>query len=230
MGDSEQNSSASIATETPAGAGDYVVSQGECISSIAYEHGQLLETILNHPDNQELKRARKDYHILLPGDRVTIPPAREKRVSADTDKRHKFRLTRATEIFQIRLLDIADQPRANLRYKLIIDHMTFSGTTDQQGALKHSIPPNARRGRLILGKGKNREEIELNLGNLNPVDTISGAQARLKNLGLDCGAVDGILGPKTRNALERFQKANNLEQTGELDSATIGALEAKYGS
>lgn len=229
MADQEQDSKAPRGTETPIGKGDYVVKPGDCISSIAYEHGHVWETILNHPANRELKEARKDHHILLPGDRLTIPPIQKKEVSAETNKRHPFLLKGFPEVFRLRLLDADDKPRANLDYVLVIDQKTFTGTTDAQGELKHRIPPNARRGRLILG-GADSEEIELRLGDLNPTTAISGAQARLTNLGFDCGPVDGILGPKTRNALKRFQKNRKLEQTGELDDATMQELETKHGS
>lgn len=229
MTDQGQGLTASPAPEAIVGAGEYVVEEGECVSSIAYEHGHLWETILNDPANQELKQNRKNHNILLPGDRLTIPPVREKNVSAETDKLHRFQLKGVKEIFQVRLLDLCDQPRANLPYVLFIGRMRFSGKTNGQGELKHFIPPNARKGRLILGKGKDREEIDLRLGELDPTSAISGAQARLANLGLDCGPIDGILGPKTREVLKRFQKANQLAQSGELDDATKEKLEAKHG-
>jgi hypothetical protein len=217
-------------TDTPVGEGDYVVKPGECIASIAYEHGHLWKTILSDPANWKLKRARKDHHILLPGDRLTIPPIRQKEVSAETDKRHSFRLKGFPEVFRMRLLNAVDEPRANLPYVLVIDGNSVSGTTDAQGELKHSIPPNARKGRLILVSGKHTEEIELRLGELDPRGAVTGAQARLSNLGFDCGAVDGILGPKTRNAIERFQRSRKLQQTGELDNTTMQELEKMHGS
>jgi Putative peptidoglycan binding domain/LysM domain len=226
----EQDSIVSPSMEIPVGTGDYVVKPGECVASIAYEYGHYWKTILNHPANLELKLARGNHHILLPGDRLTIPPILQKEVSAETDKLHTFVLTGVTEIFQIRLLDMADKARANVRYVLVIGLDTFSGTTDEQGALKHSIPPNAQEGRLILFTGQDIEEIELRLGDLNPTSATTGAQARLTNLGLDCGPIDGFLGPQTRKAIKRFQKTRKLEPTGELDKATMLELESRHGS
>ena len=49
-------------------------------------------------------------------------------------------------------------------------------------------------------------------------------QESLKNAGFDPGAVDGIIGPRTKAALTLFQHARSLPETGRLDPATIDAL------
>ena len=48
------------------------------------------------------------------------------------------------------------------------------------------------------------------------------------NLGYYCGAVDGILGPKTETALRAFQIVNGLSATGALDAATRSLLEGGH--
>ena len=50
------------------------------------------------------------------------------------------------------------------------------------------------------------------------VKVISAVQAQL---GVP---VDGRMGPKTRAALEEFQRAKDIDATGELDKATLTAL------
>lgn len=50
------------------------------------------------------------------------------------------------------------------------------------------------------------------------------AQKRLIKLGLNPGIADGILGPKTNNAIKGFQKNNKLVATGNLDKKTIEKL------
>ncbi len=49
-------------------------------------------------------------------------------------------------------------------------------------------------------------------------------QQTLNNMGYNAGPVDGQLGPTTRDALTRFQQAQNLPQTGEPDAKTLAAL------
>ena len=50
------------------------------------------------------------------------------------------------------------------------------------------------------------------------------AQVVLDRLGFTPGVVDGKIGMSTRNALEAFQHANDLDQSGELDEPTRQAL------
>jgi len=49
-------------------------------------------------------------------------------------------------------------------------------------------------------------------------------QRRLAQLGFDAGEVDGIFGPKTRNAVLAFQTSRGLPRTGRVDSSTWEAL------
>ena len=53
---------------------------------------------------------------------------------------------------------------------------------------------------------------------------VQQAQARLKAAGFDPGPPDGTLGPKTRDALRRYQRTKGLQVTGELDEPTLDAL------
>jgi hypothetical protein len=50
------------------------------------------------------------------------------------------------------------------------------------------------------------------------------AQIALKQEGYNLQA-DGVMGPRTESALKSYQAKNGLEQTGELDSATMQALD-----
>jgi peptidoglycan hydrolase-like protein with peptidoglycan-binding domain len=54
--------------------------------------------------------------------------------------------------------------------------------------------------------------------------TLREAQQRLKDLGYYTGTVDGITGPRTQDAIRRFQADHGLSQTGTLTPPTIRAL------
>jgi len=75
-----------------------------------------------------------------------------------------------------------------------------------------------------VGTASNLLIYDLRLGTIDPISSISGIQSRLNNLGFDCGAVDGVLGPRTEAALRAFQQAHDLPPTGEADAATQDAL------
>lgn len=50
-------------------------------------------------------------------------------------------------------------------------------------------------------------------------------QTALKNAGLYTGPIDGKLGPKTKKAIEAFQKNHNLKADGKVGPKTWSALE-----
>lgn len=200
---------------------EYEVKQGDCLSSIAYEFGLFPDTIWNDPANAALKDRRKDPNILFPGDIVIIPDKRTKEHSGTVDQKHVFQKKAVPERLRI-LLKADDKAIANETYTLDIDGKLVDGKTDGDGLLDEPIPPNTKEVKLLLGK--ERTEYHLTLGTLNPADEISGAQARLNNLGHDCGEEDGECGPKTAAAIKSFQKKQKLEETGQLDDATKKAL------
>ena len=49
-------------------------------------------------------------------------------------------------------------------------------------------------------------------------------QKLLKRAGYEFGAIDGIVGPKTRAAIKRFQASAGFSQTGEFDAQTVRRL------
>lgn len=53
------------------------------------------------------------------------------------------------------------------------------------------------------------------------------AQEKLKAAGFDPGPVDGVMGPKTRAALIKYQTAKGLQKTGRLDDSTVKSLGLK---
>ncbi len=205
----------------------HTVRQGECLSSIGRDYGVPWRKIWEDSNNEGLRSRRRDPNVLYPGDRLYIPERGLREEACATEQRHRFRLKGVPGKFRLRLM-YNGRPRANEPYTLEIEDLTFEGETDGDGWLEHRIPPGAYHGQLLLNEG--REVYRVNLGHLDPADTDEGVQQRLYNLGYYAGAIDGIVGPKTRAALQMFQAAAELEVTGEIDEPTRDALVDAHGS
>jgi hypothetical protein len=201
------------------------VKRGECISSIAFEHGFRWETIWHYPDNADLRALRDDPNCLLPGDFLVIPDRRERYETVVTAKRHRFRLRTTPVPLHVRLL-LDGEPRRGLAYVLVVDGRRREGETDAEGWVKAMIPPDARSGSLHVEGA----DYELELRQLDPMHTVTGIQTRLRNLGLHGGPVDGVRDPLLDAAIRRFQAQEGLPETGEADEATLTALDRAHGS
>lgn len=204
----------------------HTVQQGDCLVSIAEQYGFFWETLWNHAENRALRDRRSDPTVLLPGDVVFVPDREIKSHVRPTGARHTFRAKNVPAKLNLRLLDEGGDPRAGLAYVLNVDGVETRGSTDGDGYVKASIPPMARRGTLTLTASG--EEYDLDLGHLDPVDTILGAQARLAQMGAWSGSVDGSDTPAWRAALSAFQDAQGVAVTGELDEDTQTSLRNSY--
>jgi len=65
--------------------------------------------------------------------------------------------------------------------------------------------------------------------NGKPVAQIKHVQNLLSNLGYDAGGSDGAIGPKTRDAIMKFEHANSLPKTGRINSELVNRLELAAG-
>jgi peptidoglycan hydrolase-like protein with peptidoglycan-binding domain len=59
-------------------------------------------------------------------------------------------------------------------------------------------------------------------------NVVREAQIALRDAGFDPGGIDGVMGPKTRQALREFQASQGLPQTGKLDATTHRQLLAEH--
>jgi hypothetical protein len=55
-------------------------------------------------------------------------------------------------------------------------------------------------------------------------DMVKQAQQQLKSEGFYKGAIDGLMGPKTRNAVRKFQQQHGLAASSRLDQETLQKL------
>lgn len=220
--------------------GIHRVNQGEYLSGIAVAYGfPDWKKIYYHPENADFRKRRSNPDVIFPGDEIFIPDIETKHYSRPTDQVHKFKLKRPKVVLKVTLKDAEGNAIANEPYLLVVGSDDFEGQTDGGGTLQQEVPPNEEQGRIILRRLGLR--YELKIGHLDPVHDddqdkaiVSGVQARLNNLGFSCGEVDGLMGPKTRSALRRFQMdrmgKSEDEATGECNRETREALKKEHGS
>lgn len=211
------------------GVVEYVVQQGDCLLTISERLGFNWETIWNDAHNQELKKRRTDPMVLLPGDRVTVPEKRTRSVAVPTDQFHSFVRKGVPAKLKLQVRENG-QPLASQPFTFHVGCHTIKGFTGADGTVEVSLPHDAREALLLVGPADKPARYELAMGALDPPDTVTGAQARLANLGFEPGPVDGQFGPATKAALRTFQLFYGLDVTGDLDAATCSKLGEAHGS
>jgi peptidoglycan hydrolase-like protein with peptidoglycan-binding domain len=55
-------------------------------------------------------------------------------------------------------------------------------------------------------------------------ELVKQAQEKLSAAGHEAGPADGMIGPKTRDALKEFQQSKGIEPSGQLDRQTLAEL------
>ena len=227
----------------------YTVGEGENLITIAKAFGfRRWETIYNHQKNANFRKENPSPYIVKEKSKLWIPEFTIKQLPCETGKTHRFILERLKTLLHIELKDDEGQPYANIKYEVWVPNkktgnMKLYGSerrTTAQGFVDAEVPVI----QTVDGQGEESYAVDLKLwfdgddaqpetytvqiGELDPIDTIEGIQDRLNNLGYDSGAVDGELGPITKAALEKFQADYGLPVTGKIDKATRNKLKAVH--
>lgn len=212
----------------------HVVAQGECLGSIAARYGfKDAQSLYEHADNGELRELRPDPHLLLPGDVVKVPELTLKTCDVATDSVGKFRVTRGKAMFRLVLQDADGEPTPDLPWTLTVGATEHTGTTGGDGLIEVEIPASATEGHLAVQIDPEDPEVlherELSFGALDPLETSTGIQARLSNMGFGCGKIDGDEAEKTLHALDAFRAREGIEEEGPCGDSTRAKLQELYG-
>jgi hypothetical protein len=199
----------------------HYVQQGECLLTIAARYGAGgWKTLYDDPGNADLRKTRPNPNILFPGDKVFVPEKGDlKGVDCSTEKRHRFTVKIPRTGLRVVLEDADEKPLAGKKYVIKIGEKEIQGVTGADGLIETEVPVNECNASLSAWLDADDTddpdfESELLIGHLDPVSTVSGIQARLKNLGFHCD-VDGVLGPQTNAADSRFREKNGLATDAE---------------
>jgi peptidoglycan hydrolase-like protein with peptidoglycan-binding domain len=211
----------------------YKVKQGDTIVRIADAHDfRSWEAIWNDEKNAALRAKRPSPHVLAPDDELYIPDKKVREFTCDTDRRHTFRLRAMPQFIQVKLRDEDGKPIAGRVYELKYDGKTIRNATDAEGTLSEYVPHHVTSVEATLWMRDDDEAQKmtwtLQLGHLDPVDTVTGVKKRLANLGYEHGALDDELDEVTVRGLQAFQRDAGLTVTGKIDDATRGRLQSDH--
>jgi N-acetylmuramoyl-L-alanine amidase len=209
---------------------EHVVRQGDCLSKLARRYGlSNWRTIYEHPNNADFRTLRPDPNVIYPGDRIFIPDREERTEACATEQRHRFRRRGDETCLRLWLQDEEGESLEGATYRLEVGPRLQEGQVGPDGLVELSIDPQEESGLLIVCPDESTPEAtmtwQLGLGGLDPVDTTSGIQARLNNLGFNSGSVDGIDGPLTQEAVRGFQEEYGLQVDGIAGPETQAKLE-----
>lgn len=207
----------------------YIVREGDSISSIAFENGFYPNTIWEHPENARLRQERTVGTCLKEGDVVFIPDLQRKTVSKSTEAEHVFRVKGTPEKMKIRFLDEKSEPRSGRRYVISIDGSLREGKTDGDGFVSEYIPPASVNVKLTIFEDGFEDEYNLKVGYLAPITEISGVLTRLSHLGYPVAGEEESEG-QMQNSLVEFQKDYGLDPSGKLDLPTRNKIKEVYGA
>jgi hypothetical protein len=207
-------------------ATQYIVKQGDYLVKIARSFGFIdYRIIWDDPQNAELKKKRGTPNILFPGDRLFVPDKSAKQEPGSTEQKHRFQLKSQNLMLRIVVKNHEDQPIANTPCELKVESTAKQLVTDGGGEVEEKLSPQDNDGQLSIVELK----IPLKIGHLDPVEEVSGQQARLNNLGYHAGDIDKPDEMQRRSAIEEFQCDQKLKVDGVCGPKTQDKLKEVHG-
>lgn len=115
-----------------------------------------------------------------------------------------------------------------VRCRLVVGEQALESCLDEQQQVTFQLEPALQSGSALLqvwhlGEEHDCCEWDLLLGELPSIGVLQGAQARLHNLGYEVGAVDGVWGERTAQALCLFRQRHRISVPADATTSSKGA-------
>ncbi|MDN3378500.1 MULTISPECIES: peptidoglycan-binding protein [unclassified Pseudoalteromonas] len=209
----------------------HTVVQGDTLLRIARQYGfRTSAGLYNHPSNAEFKALRPDPNLIFPGDVIIIPPKSKIHATKNT-----FVVRNEKEYFRLQIIHEDGDDITGKRIVLNIGSQIIDTVLPSDGLVEVELNENdtlTAQVDLYLKEEQSSpsETFTAQVGQLDPVDTLSGVQARCNSLGFDCGKVDGVNDTKTKAGVREFQQAQQLQVDGIAGPVTKSRLVYVYGA
>jgi hypothetical protein len=159
----------------------YVIKQGDYLALIAYRRGFDADTVWNDPSNDTLRGQRSDPNLLFPGDVLYVPDppvAQPQGTSLQTGASNSFTSCAPTVQVNLKFVDASLASQA----VTIPELPDMSGlTTGADGTLALTLPITLQT--FSVAFPNDGPTFSCQVGDMNPLDTVSGIAQRLQNLG-----------------------------------------------
>jgi hypothetical protein len=170
----------------------YVIRQGDYLLKVAYKFGFEADPVWNDPSNDDLRKLRPNPNILLAGDILHIPDQVDKKAAsfdlAIGSTNTFVAPPPPTVTVTVQFVDGDDAVYASKAYTIEeLDQLTGL-KADGQGVVTFEAPVTLDEATLVFTESG--ETWVLAIGELNPIDSLSGMLQRLKSLGEVDGATE----------------------------------------
>ena len=211
----------------------YVIKQGDYMAKLGHTLGFDADAVWNDGKNKELKKARKNPNMLVPGDILFVPDEPRKGLALEKETDNSYVAT-VPKISVSVIVTEDDEPIKDEKYQLrgLDDETEYQ--TDSDGRVEFKAPVHVREVELYFPE---RElTMKVGIGDLDPIDTDSGVRMRLTHLGFYGPKVSGEdqyverEDAQLAGAVAAFQASVGLTVNGILDDETRDALVEAHGS
>lgn len=205
----------------------YVVRQGDHLPGLAFKHGFDADVVWNDKANDALRELRKNPLMLAPGDILHIPTPAKRGVPFSAGARNRY-VARVPKVdVHLVVHDQLGTPFSDEPYVVEGLGDATERATGPDGAVTLTVPVFVREVSLLFVRQNLR--FALRIGDMDPLEEISGVAARLANLHFLASST-GWTDEQLTAALTAFQALHELPATGALDHDTRERLRAIHGS
>jgi hypothetical protein len=160
----------------------YVVRQGEFLLQLAYKFGFDADSVWQDPQNASLVALRSDPNTLFPGDVLYVPtPPPTAGASLKTGSTNNFVSDAPTMTLTQQFAGPDPSMYASRAYTVQELTQLTGLTTDANGVATFSAPVTLTTATIVFGD--TGETWTLGVGQMDPINTLTGIFKRLQNLG-----------------------------------------------